>query len=85
VGRLAHALPPRRAAQQSKDARNITSSGDPAADVTPSEPEVSDWRGGRAAASTQKAFSGPASGMAGDRGDDLAGVQRTKRSAVIGT
>jgi len=29
-------------------------------------------------------FSGPASGVAGDRGDDLAGVQRTKRSAVIG-
>jgi hypothetical protein len=32
-----------------------------------------------------KAFSGPASGMAGDRGDDLAGVQRTKRSGVSGT
>ena len=31
------------------------------------------------------AFSGPASGMAGDRGDDLAGVQRTKRSGVNGT
>ena len=30
-------------------------------------------------------FSGPASGMAGDRGDDLAGVQRTKRSGVNGT
>ena len=31
------------------------------------------------------AFSGPASGVAGDRGDDLAGVQRTKRSGVSGT
>jgi hypothetical protein len=30
-------------------------------------------------------FSGPASGMAGDRGDDLAGVQRTERSGVNGT
>jgi len=39
-----------------------------------------DWRGGRT-----DAFSGPASGMAGDLGDDLTGVQRTKRSAVIGT
>ena len=29
-------------------------------------------------------FSGPASGMAGDRGDDLAGVQQTKRSGVNG-
>ena len=29
--------------------------------------------------------SGPASGMAGDRGDELAGVQRTKRSGVSGT
>ena len=44
----------------------------------------SDWSGGRAGASTSKAFSGLAPGVAGDRGDDLAGVQRTKRSAVIG-
>jgi len=36
----------------------------------------SDWRGGRAAASTlvDSVFSGPASGVAGDRGDDLAGA-----------
>ena len=32
-----------------------------------------------------KNFSGPASGMAGVRGDDLAGVQRTERSGVNGT
>ncbi len=31
------------------------------------------------------AFGGPASGMAGDWGDDLAGAQRTKRSGVSGT
>jgi hypothetical protein len=88
VGRLAHALPQQRAAQRTERCeadRNTTSSGGPAADVTPSEPKVSDWRGGRAAASTSKNFSGPASGMAGDRGDDLAGVQRTKRSGVNGT
>ena len=36
VGRLAHALPPRRAAQHSAADRDITSSGGPAADVTPS-------------------------------------------------
>ncbi len=36
----------------------------------------SDWRGGRAAASTStySAFSGPAPGLAGDRGGDLAGA-----------
>ena len=45
----------------------------------------SDWRGGRARPSTSTEFSGPASGVAGDRGDDLAGVQRTKRSAENGT
>ncbi len=45
----------------------------------------SDWRGGRAGANTPKAFSGPASGVAADQGDDLADVQRTKRSAVIET
>jgi hypothetical protein len=32
-----------------------------------------------------QAFSGPASGVAGGRGDDLAGVQRTERSGVRGT
>ena len=36
----------------------------------------SDWRGGRAAANTsmQLVFSGPAPGLAGDRGGDLAGA-----------
>lgn len=36
----------------------------------------SDWRGGRAAATTSlhQVFSGPAPGMAGDRGGDLAGA-----------
>jgi len=36
----------------------------------------SDWRGGRAAASTSRysVFSGPAPGLAGDRGGDLAGA-----------
>ena len=60
--------------------RTITSSGGPAADVPPSEPKVSDWRGGRAAdrwlcsgkaaagTSLHPVFSGPAPGMAGDRG-----------------
>ena len=53
--------------------RTITSSGGSAADVPPKR---SDWRGGRAAASTSlhPAFSGPAPGMAGDRGGDLAGA-----------
>ena len=56
--------------------RESMSSGGPAADVPPSEPKVSDWRGGRAAASTSlhPAFSGPAAGLAGDRGGDLAGA-----------
>jgi len=49
--------------------RTFTSSGGSAADVTPSDPKVSDWRGGRAVASTSgfDVFSGPASGVAGDR------------------
>ena len=81
MGRLAHALPPQRAAQQSEADRNITSSGGSAADVPPREPKVSDWRDGRAAASTSKSFSGPASGMAGDRGGDLAGAHRAQRPA----
>ena len=40
---------------------------------------------GRVDANLPMTFSGPASGMAGDRGDDLAGVQRTKRGGVSGT
>ena len=66
--------------------RTITSSGGSAADVPPREPKASDWRGGRAAdrwlcsgtaaacISLHLAFSGPATGMAGDRGGDLAGA-----------
>jgi len=76
--------------------RTITSGGGSAADVTPREPQASDWRGGRAAdrwlrsgaaadrwlcsgqaaacTSLHPVFSGPASGMAGDRGGDLAGA-----------
>ncbi|WP_439570582.1 hypothetical protein [Methylibium sp.] len=66
--------------------RTITSSGASAADVTPREPKASDWRGGRAvdrwlcsgaaAAGTflHPVFSGPATGMASDRGGDLAGA-----------
>ena len=44
----------------------------------------SDWRGGRAAASTSmdSVSSGPASGVAGGRGDDLAGAKPTQRSVV---
>ena len=58
--------------------------------MTPREPKASDWRGGRAGASTSsrfmrysaiQRFRGPASGMAGDRGDDLAGVQSRERKA----
>ncbi len=50
--------------------RTITSSGASATDVPPREPKASDWRGGRAAASTSRGSvsSGPAPGMAGDRG-----------------
>ena len=46
----------------------------------------SDWRNGRAAASTpiDSVFSDPASGVAGGRGDDLAGAKHTQRS-VVGT
>jgi hypothetical protein len=48
----------------------------------------SDWRDRRAAAGTNQSnclpldFSGPASGMAGDRGDDLVGAHRAERSAA---
>lgn len=56
--------------------RMVTSGGGSAADVPPREPKASDWRGGRAAASTSlhPDFSGPAPGLAGDRGGDLAGA-----------
>jgi hypothetical protein len=48
----------------------------------------SDWRDRRAAAGTNQrncltlVFSGQASGMAGDRGDDLVGAHRAQRSAA---
>jgi hypothetical protein len=50
--------------------RTITSGGGSAADAPPRKPKASDWRGGRAAASTSMdpVFSGPAPGLAGDRG-----------------
>ena len=66
--------------------RTITSSGGSAADVPPREPKASDWRGGRAAerwlcsgtaaasTSVPSDVSGPATGMASDRGGDLAGA-----------
>ena len=56
--------------------RTLPSSGGSAADVTPREPQATDWRGGRAAGSTSMnpVFSGPATGLAGARGGDLAGA-----------
>jgi hypothetical protein len=89
VGRLAHGLPPPTVGAASRPMcqlawrsgcsvadRTITSSGGPAADVPPREPKASDWRGGRAAASASRTsvLSGPASGLAGDRGGDLTGA-----------
>ena len=83
VGRLAHARPFPTGGAASRPMcqlawrsgcsaadRPITSSGGPAADVPPREPQASDWRGGRAAASTSMNldFSGPAPGLAGARG-----------------
>ena len=60
----------------SEAGRTFTSSGASAADVPPREPKASDWRGGRAAGSTplHPVFSGPAPGLAGARGGDLAGA-----------
>ena len=60
----------------------FTRCGDPATDVTPSEPKVSDWRGGRAAAghlcdSAVGLQAARHRGVAGGRGDDLARAQRT--------
>lgn len=75
---LAHALPPRRAAQHSEAARGIPSSGGPAADVPQSAATGAAVEPLRALHAP--GFSGPASGVAGDRGDDLTGVQRTQRS-----
>jgi hypothetical protein len=43
------------------------------------------WRSSRCEHFRDSASSGPASGMAGDRGDDLAGVQQTQRSEENGT
>jgi hypothetical protein len=74
VGRLAHALPPRRTAQHSEADRNSTSSGGPAADVTPSAANGAAVEPLRALRCITD-FSGPgAPGLAGDRGDDLTGA-----------
>ena len=86
VGRLAHALPPRRAAQRARQPTGAAfhEQRRPCGRRDTKLTQGSDWRGGRAAASTSmhSVFSGPASGVAGDRGDDLAGAKRSKRSAV---
>ena len=86
MGRLAHGLPPPRgrrseaAAVPARLAQRLQRS-------RPNDHEQrrlcgrratkrSDWRGGRAAASTSlhPVFGGPAPGLAGDRGGDLAGA-----------
>jgi hypothetical protein len=72
VGRLAHALPPRPAAQHSVADRNITSSGGPAADVTPSAATGAAVEPLQALQCT--GVSRPGIGLGGDRGDDLAGA-----------
>ena len=67
MGRLAHALPCVRATQRrgrcaslpgaavaAKTNAQYVRSGASAADVTPSEPKVSDWRGGRAGPITSR-------------------------------
>jgi hypothetical protein len=94
VGRPAHALPQSvqvGAATQraAKTTAPFTRCGGPAAGVTPSEPKVSDWRGGRAAAGHHRDSAvglqaARAPGVAGGRGDDLARAQRTgaERSAA---
>ena len=69
---------------QALSLRISSASGGSAADVPPSAATGAAVEPVRALRCTS-AFSGPASGVAGDRGDDLAGVQRAKRSAVIGT
>jgi hypothetical protein len=73
VGRLAHALPPQRAAQLGKADCHVTSIGGPAADVPPSAATGASVEPVRA----NRDFSGRASGVAGDQDNDLAGVQRT--------
>ena len=72
------------ASRLQRQARPIWRAGAPANGVPPSCPPGSDWRGGRAGPTTPRlqAFSGPAPGMARGRGDDLAGAQHIKRSAV---
>ena len=59
--------------------------GASAARVPPSEPKAQRLVRGPSRLDHFILLSGPASGVAGDRGDDLAGVQRTKRSGVDGT
>ena len=86
VGRLAHGLPPPRG-QRSVAADVPARLAQRLQRSRPDDHEQrrlcgrratkrSDWRGGRAAASTSlhSVFSGPATGLAGDRGGDLAGA-----------
>ena len=68
----------------SEAARNPTTTGASAADVPQSAATGAAVEPVRALQAFT-AFSGPAAGLAGDRGDDLAGVQRTTRSGVNGT
>ena len=82
MGRPAHALPPsKRAAQQREADRKVNEQRRPCGRRATKR---SDWRGGRAVASPSmdSDSSGPASGVAGDRGDDLAGAKPTQRSVV---
>ena len=60
-GRLAHALPPQRAAQHREADRQVTSSGGPAADVTPSAATDAAVEPVRA----QQCLSGPSIGRGG--------------------
>jgi len=77
----------------SEDDQTLTSSGGSAADVTPSaangaavEPLIADFAAAQPlrALLCTPAFSGPATGMAGDRGGDLAGAapSEAQRSAA---
>jgi hypothetical protein len=65
------------ATKQRENAPYFLRSGGSAADVPES---AIGWRGGRAAASCLR-FSGPASGVAGDRGNDLGGARRDEGQA----
>ena len=66
------------------DAAKVTADPRASATLRPTTPSAAT---GAAAEPVRanRGFSGPASGVAGDRGDDLGGVQRTERSGVNGT